>query len=404
MLYAASFVLLATTHAAAAEDSHWTRNTIDASSRGADGVRLADINGDGLVDIATAWEEGGVVRVAIHPGNEHVTQPWPAVTVGRVNSGEDAVFADVDGDGRLDVVSACEGETRSLFVHWSPPNQTDLLNPDAWSTELLQASEKRMQFMFVLPMDVNGDGRIDLVTGGKNDDAALGWFEAPEHPRDLGGWSWHELGPMGWVMSIRARDVNADGRDDLLVSDRRGANRGVYGLVRPADPLAHWSRIDYGGHDAEVMFLDTAQAGFGLFDIAWAERRGPARMLRVNPHAPERRRNREQSIPLPANAGSGKAVAMGDMNEDGYADLVVSCESAEDVHGVFALIRPSAMTSRVPDWSFMDISGTEGTKFDRIELIDLDGDGDLDVLTCEERENLGVIWYENPHAPKEAVE
>ncbi len=33
--------------------------------------------------------------------------------------------------------------------------------------------------------------------------------------------------------------------------------------------------------------------------------------------------------------------------------------------------------------------------------MDLDGDGDLDVLTCEEDygENsagLGVIWYENP--------
>ena len=29
-------------------------------------------------------------------------------------------------------------------------------------------------------------------------------------------------------------------------------------------------------------------------------------------------------------------------------------------------------------------------------MIDLDGDNDLDVLTCEERHNLGVIWYENP--------
>ena len=28
--------------------------------------------------------------------------------------------------------------------------------------------------------------------------------------------------------------------------------------------------------------------------------------------------------------------------------------------------------------------------------VDMDGDGDLDVLTCEERDNLGVIWYENP--------
>ena len=30
------------------------------------------------------------------------------------------------------------------------------------------------------------------------------------------------------------------------------------------------------------------------------------------------------------------------------------------------------------------------------ELIDLDDDGDLDVLTCEERRINAVIWYENP--------
>ena len=49
------------------------------------------------------------------------------------------------------------------------------------------------------------------------------------------------------------------------------------------------------------------------------------------------------------------------------------------------------------DWAARDISGPEeGIKFDLIQLIDLDGDGDLDVLTCEERDNLGVIWYENP--------
>ncbi len=43
-----------------------------------------------------------------------------------------------------------------------------------------------------------------------------------------------------------------------------------------------------------------------------------------------------------------------------------------------------------------DISGPTGTKYDRIELIDLDDDGDLDVLTCEEAAKLGVFWYENP--------
>ena len=29
-------------------------------------------------------------------------------------------------------------------------------------------------------------------------------------------------------------------------------------------------------------------------------------------------------------------------------------------------------------------------------LADLDGDGDLDAITCEEVDNLGVFWFENP--------
>ncbi len=45
--------------AAGAEfDRPWVRHTIDDSSRGADGVRLGDVNGDGLPDIVTGWKEG----------------------------------------------------------------------------------------------------------------------------------------------------------------------------------------------------------------------------------------------------------------------------------------------------------------------------------------------------------
>ncbi|NRB28077.1 MAG: hypothetical protein HRU37_10410 [Roseibacillus sp.] len=51
------------------------------------------------------------------------------------------------------------------------------------------------------------------------------------------------------------------------------------------------------------------------------------------------------------------------------------------------------------NWSNHDIGGTEGAKFDLIELIDLDADGDLDVITCEEVANLGLFWYENPLYP-----
>src|SRR5688572_28215766 len=92
----------------------WRRHTIDDSSLGPDGVRLADVNGDGLPDIATPWEQGGQVVVYIHPGRDKVSERWPRVVVGQVGDPEDAVFVDLDGDGTLDVVSASEGTTRTM--------------------------------------------------------------------------------------------------------------------------------------------------------------------------------------------------------------------------------------------------------------------------------------------------
>src|SRR5262245_18479202 len=113
----------------------WARHTIDDSSKGSDGVRLADVNGDGLLDIATGWEEGGIVRAYLHPGPDKVRKPWPAVTVGKVRSPEDAVFADLDGDGAVDVVSCCEGSTMTVFVHWAPKDKAKYLEEKEWKTE-----------------------------------------------------------------------------------------------------------------------------------------------------------------------------------------------------------------------------------------------------------------------------
>jgi hypothetical protein len=96
--------------------------------------------------------------------------------------------------------------------------------------------------------------------------------------------------------------------------------------------------------------------------------------------------------------GTAKGIAVGDIDGDRQPDIVISCEGAiPPKSGVQWLsYRQSPLESH---WAGHEISGSAGIKFDRIELLDLDADGDLDILTCEERhENrgLGVVWYENP--------
>ena len=86
---------------------------------------------------------------------------------------------------------------------------------------------------------------------------------------------------------------------------------------------------------------------------------------------------------------------VGDIDLDGQPDLVFTCEQAsQDKSGCMWLSYRDAPTD--PVWDAHDISGPEGLKYDLVQLLDLDADGDLDVLTCEEAENLGVFWYENP--------
>jgi len=376
--------------------SPWSRHTIDDSSRGADGVRLADVNGDKLVDIATGWEQGGKVRVCLHPGHTRAREKWPSVTVGNVGSPEDAVFADLDGDGAVDVVTCCEGRVRTVWVHWAPKDKKKYLNPNAWQTAAFPSSQGAQMWMFCLPVQVDGSGGIDLVVGAKGRGAQIGWLKSPTNPRDLAAWRWHPLYDAGWIMSLLAADMDGDGDLDVVASDRRGRNRGCLWLENPGPGPAQarrWRVHRIGGGDREVMFITLVDLDQdGLLDVL-AATRGHGLVY-------HRRKTKKpatwESLPiqLPPNTGTAKGVAVGDIDLDGRLDIVFTCEHARGRSGVVWMSYRKGVTDRV--WDAHEISGPKGTKYDLLELLDLDGDGDLDVLTCEEAENLGVIWYENP--------
>lgn len=388
-------------------DRPWPRHTIDNSSRGADGVRVADVNGDGLLDIATGWEEGGVTRVYLHPGHDRVRSRWPAVTVGRTPSVEDAVFADLDGDGAIDVLSSCEGKTRSVFVHWAPNKPERYLDPVGWDSEVIPATKDRSAWMFALPMHIDGQHGIDLVVGSKGRDGLVGWLQAPANPRRLPDWKLHLLYQAGWIMSLMARDVDADGDLDVVISDRKGKSTGVLWLENPGSTAAtgDWPEHRIGASGQEVMFLDVPHScAQPPATIITAVRPGkiyrfhrpadPTRPWPVNVH----------QVRFPHGLGTAKAVRQGDLDGDGSADIVYSCGNASPPKRGIVWLKPHRHQGKV-HWTSQELSGPEGIKFDRIELLDLDGDSDLDVLTCEERHHgrgLGVIWFENPFGDNQA--
>ncbi len=394
-LFLACPLTAATPQVIRGDSTPWPRHAIDATSKGADGVKLGDFNGNGLTDLVTGWEEGGVVRVYANPGPNQVRSPWPQVTVGEVKNAEEAIFADLDGDGRLDVISGTEGKTRTLY--WHRQKGGEPLQTSNWETLIFPATENMQMWMQAEAAQLDGEHGLDLLLASKNSGAAIGWLQAPAQPLDLTAWRYHRLREAGWIMSVILHDLNDDGLPDALCTDRKGERSGVFWLENPGPQamreLVPWREHTIGGRDREVMFADIGDIdGDGLTDIAVA----------VKPHDILlflRQRDggwREQTLTLlSASLGDAKAVKIGDLNGDALPDLVFTCENAnEEREGVIWLEQ-----QRNGPWKQHSLGGPEGVKFDLIQLLDLDGDGDLDVITCEERDQLGVVWYENPKQP-----
>ncbi len=376
----------------------WHRHTIDDSSQGADGVRLADINGDGLMDIATGWEEGGIVRAYLHPGVKKASQKWPAVTVGKVRSAEDAVFADLDNDGNFDVISSCEGRTKTMFVHWAPKESSSFLDSEKWKTHSIPATANKQSWMYALPKSIDGKNGLDLIVSSKGKNGSVGWLEIPEDARQVSNWKFHKLQDAGWIMSLISIDMNKDGKNDLLISDRRGHNRGVYWLEYPGPGSAldpdKWIRHEIGGADREIKFISHGDLDQdGQTDVIAIDKTSII-WFRASKTGWE-----EHVIGLPEGVGGGKSAVVFDVDLDGRNDLVFSCEGAKaPLSGTRWLSYRESPFEK--DWLSHEIAGASGLKYDRIVPYDVDGDGDLDVFCCEERDQLGVFWYENPFGQK----
>ena len=387
------------------KSTHWQRHIIDNSLSGADGIRLMDVNNDGLLDITTGWEEGGYTKVYINPSHEKAKEKWSSVTVGKTPHVEDAVFADLDNDGAVDVVSSTEWKHQKVYINWAPANKVDYLDANKWKSEVIPVSENITQWMFAVPMQIDDTNGLDIIVGSKNKNAQIGWFQAPKNPRNMGKWKYYPISNATWVMSVIPRDMDGDGDLDIVVSDRnKGKTNGVRWLENPGikrKQKKFWKNHFIGAKDTRVMFMDLADLdGDGLEDAIATEYTNQkiVFMKRLDDTGLNWR---AFNIEISETTGRAKAVKAGDIDMDGKLDIVHTSNTFEQEgqSGVYWLSFKESPTER--NWEWHNISGLEGIKYDRIELIDLDGDGDLDVLTCEENagvnnEGLGIIWYENP--------
>ena len=142
---------------------------IPATENAAGPIAFADVNGDGVPDLFV----GGRVIPGKYPAPAssrlflRLEGKWvPDVEANKVLAGvglvNGAVFSDIDGDGRPDLVLACEWGPVRVFL-----NRNGRLTE---STQALGLAKFTGRWNGVVAADLDGDGRMDLVASnwGRN--------------------------------------------------------------------------------------------------------------------------------------------------------------------------------------------------------------------------------------------
>lgn len=412
------------------------------------GLGPADVNGDGHDDYVTNYEALGNIRVAFHPGAAlQPGEPWPARNVGRVDNVESSAMGDIDLDGAVDVVAVhgVEGTILppGIRVYWGSTAPGASVEQYTWRDGGdLPESQGGWHFLYVQPADVDADGDLDIVAGGRASRMAFGskeelssapdltwaglrWFENPggdvEAIRSLDRWRVHAIDARSRSgHGFEFGDLDQDGDLDLVNAnsdfDTPESEEDVAWYENPGASVGQvdsWPRHELLRSDefyAKEQVVIADMDGDGWNDIVahaphrlyWFRNRG-------NPAVPKPRFEKHEIPKHPATRFRARALEAADLDGDGDLELVGALihhngSLPQDRAAVFYMdLVGGRWKTHVIKWGdgFFGINFVNGEKWDQMLPRDVDGDGDIDIVANVEEYNrlrsvLAVVWFENP--------
>jgi hypothetical protein len=346
-------------------------------------VGVADFNGDGKLDIVAG-------------PNLYLAPDWKAVTIrtlsGKVDDqGKGYVDdfmnlpLDVDGDGKLDVVSCgwfCK------CVRWyrqSPGTAGD------WPEEVVDSSANYEAGDLE---DIDGDGQRREILAHC---PATVWYEAAKLPTGKRGLIKHIISDKAMNYGGGVGDLNGDGRPDVLRPDAW--------FEAPADPRqgqwiehawAFGAKDGKADHTPQMLVLDVN--GDGLPDVITSNAHKHGIFWYEQSRADGKTTWKQHLID--DSWSQAHSLALADINGDGTPDLITGKRfmahngSDPDESGKLGVYWYELQRGANPRWTKHVISFDQGIGSGvNLCAVDLDKDGDMDVVVTGKWG--GPVWFEN---------
>ncbi len=409
-----------------------TQGNQDSARLGFSVNTAGDVNGDGYADIIVGADYYDNDQV--DEGRAYVyygSSSGPGSTPNWAAEGDQAgssfgisvsTAGDVDGDGYSDVIVGAHGydngqtdEGAAFVYHGSADGLSATVG---WTAESDQA-EAWLGFSVGTAGDINGDGYADVIVGARNYDngetdegAAFVYYGSVTGPGLAPDWA-TEANQVGAYMGYSvgaAGDVNGDGYADVVVGaplynndqDDDGAVFLYYGSATGLSLAPGWwtDSDETGSYFAYSVGTAGDVNGDGYADIIVGAfsysndqvHEGRAYAYYGSPAGPSlapdwiTEGNQDEAV------FGGPASTAGDVNGDGFSDVVVSAtgyDNGETDEGrVYAYYGSAAGLDQAPDWIAEGNQVSADFGFSAGTAGDVNGDGYADVI-------VGAILYDN---------
>lgn len=405
------------------ESPAWKGMLIDAAiayTDGAHNIEPYDINGDGVLelvansyrsdalmiyraglpdspqdggrwvrDVIDAGVGGGLPKV---PMSKYAKGIFKQKMLGNFTEGAHyTAISDLSGDGRADLVVA--GDLTRYDVVWYEAAAPGQAGP-AWKKHVAYENDSHRTY-HVETGDIDGDGDRDIVFATKTDHS-LGWLE---NRRAGGPWPATMIdADCTRCFYARAVDLDGDGRAEIIASsddwEGEGGRLCVYKHSGRPIVAGDWSRSDIlsrpPGRGISV-FVMVDMDDDGNLDIAGGNHQGDVLILR-NPWPADVCAPWDSALVADGARAKGsdlREIDVGDIDGDGDPDIVVADEGR---HAIVWYENPGA--TFVTDWPehVVDQSQAYLRWCHSVKLGDVDDDGDLDIAVAAACSNVFLLY------------